>query len=366
MPSRCVAGAVCLAVAAVAIGCRPSVSTTAKPAAGTTRLQGAGATFPAPFYKRLVVVYQDVHPDVLIDYQSIGSGGGIQAITDKTVHFCGTDAPMNKKELEAVGGEASIIEFPSCAGGVVSTYNVPGVTGTLKFTGKLLADIYLGKVSRWNDPAIAKVNADIQLPDLAITPVWRTDGSGTTFIFTSYLAMQSEEFKSTVGLGKQVQWPFGQGGKGNEGVTAVVQQTAGGIGYVEQSYADNNHLLSGEVQNRDGKFVKASPETVSAAGAGPAAKMQGQVLAADIWDQPGEEAYPIASFTYLIVYKDLRNLAAKKSAQDLVSFLWWLTHDGQKQATELGYAPLAAEVQAKVEQALKGVNYKGEALKVGE
>ena len=255
---------------------------------------------------------------------------------------------------------------PSCAGGVVPTYNVPGVKGTLKFTGKLLADIYMGKVSRWNDPAIAKVNADVQLPDLAITPVWRTDGSGTTFIFTNYLATQSEEFKSTIGLGKQVQWPFGQGGKGNEGVTAVVQQTAGGIGYVEQSYADNNHLSSGEMQNKDGKFVKASPESVSAAGAGPAAKMQGQVLAADIWDQPGEKAYPIASFTYLIVYKDLRNLSDKKSAQDLVSFLWWVTHDGQKHAAELGYAPLAPEVRAKVEQALKSVNYKGEALKVGE
>src|SRR4051812_47224426 len=266
--------AACLLFSLISISV-PACKSSNGSVAGKTRLQGAGATFPAPFYKRLVVVYQDVHPDVLIDYQSIGSGGGIQAITDKTVHFCGTDAPMNKKELEAVGGEASIVEFPSCAGGVVPTYNVPGVTGTLKFTGKLLADIYLGKVSRWNDQAIAKVNAHVQLPDLAITPVWRTDGSGTTFIFTNYLATQSEEFQSTIGLGKQVQWPFGQGGKGNEGVTAVVQQTAGGIGYVEQSYADHNHLLSGEMQNKDGKFVKASPESVSAAGADPAAKMEG-------------------------------------------------------------------------------------------
>src|SRR5262249_42753414 len=161
------------------------------------------------------------------------------------------------------------------------------------------------------------------LPDLAITPVWRTDGSGTTFIFTNYLATQSEEFKSTIGLGKQVSWPFGQGGKNNDGVTAVVQQTVGGIGYVEQSYADSNHLRSGEIQNRDGKFVKASPESVSAAGADPAAKMEGQVLAADIWDQPGEKAYPIASFTYLVVFKDLNNLPDKASAQELASFLWW-------------------------------------------
>ena len=366
MPRLRIAGLLCLAIATLAVGCRPSADSAAKPAAGTTRLQGAGASFPAPFYKRLVVEYQRSHPDVLIDYQSKGSGGGIQAITDKTVDFCGTDAPMNKAELHAVGGEESIVEFPSCAGGVVPTYNVPGVKGTIKFTGNLLADIYLGKVSRWNDPAIAKTNVDVQLPDLAITPVWRTDGSGTTFIFTNYLATQSEEFKSTIGHGKQVQWKFGQGGKGNEGVTAVVQQTVGGIGYVEQSYADNNHLLHGEMQNKGGKFVKASPESVSVAGAGPAAKMEGQVLAADIWDQPGEQAYPIASFTYLIVYKDLKNLSDKKSAQALVSFLWWATHDGQKHAAELGYAPLAPEVQAKVEQALNIVTYKGEALKVGQ
>ena len=365
MPRRCIAGTICLVVAVFADGCRSSANSKSKPAAGTTRLQGAGASFPAPFYKRLVVEYQRAHPNVLIDYQSKGSGGGIQAITDKTVDFCGSDAPMNAKELEGVGGAESIVEFPSCAGGVVPTYNVPGVKGAIKFTGKLLSDIYLGKVSKWNDPAIAKVNPDARLPDLAITPVWRTDGSGTTFIVTNYLSTQSDDFKSTIGLGKQVQWPVGQGGKGNEGVTAVVQQTAGGIGYVEQSYADNNHLSYGEVQNKDGKFLKASPESVSAAGAGPAAKMQGQVLAADIWDQPGEKAYPIASFTYLIIYKDLRNLADKEAAQRLVSFLWWVAHDGQKHATELGYAPLATEVQAKVEQALKSVTYKGEALKVG-
>lgn len=375
MPSRCVTGVVCLGVAVLVMGCRPSAKPTAakngdKASAapsnkGETRLQGAGATFPAPFYKRLVVTYQESHPDVLIDYQSIGSGGGIRAITDKTVHFCGSDAPMNKKELEAVGGEAAIVEFPSCAGGVVPTYNIPNLKAELKFTGELLANIYMGKVNRWNDPAIAKINPEAQLPNLAITPVSRTDGSGTTYIFTHYLGTQSEEFKTTIGMDKQVQWPVGQGGKGNEGVTAVVQQTVGGLGYVEQSYADNNHLLYGLVQNKDGKFVKASPETVSAAGAEPAKQMQSQILAADIWNQPGEEAYPIASFSYLIVYKDLKNLPDKASAQTLVDFLWWTTHDGQKLAAELGYAHLAPEVQKKVEEALKVVTYKGESLKVG-
>ncbi len=368
MPYWRVAGMLCLVMvmAALTVGCRPSASSPAAEAAAGTRLQGAGATFPAPFYKRLVVVYQGIHPHVLIDYQSMGSGGGIQAITDQTVHFCGSDAPMNEKELERVGGAENILEFPACAGGVAPTYNVPGVTAPLKFTGKLLCDIYLGKVSQWNDPAIVAINPGVPLPDLAITPVWRTDGSGTTFIFTSYLATQSEEFATTVGFGKQVQWPFGQGGKGNEGVTAVVQQTAGGIGYVEQTYAENNRLLSGEVQNKAGKFVKASPESISAASAGPAGKMEGQILAADIWDQPAADAYPIASFTYLIVYKDLKNLSSKKSAQDLVSFLWWTVHEGQQHARELGYAPLAPEVQAKVAEVLKGVTYKGERLSVGD
>jgi phosphate transport system substrate-binding protein len=357
---RCSARSVCLVTSVLAIG----VAWSAIPAFGQARLQGAGATFPAPFYKQLVVVYQGINPNVLIDYQSIGSGGGIRAITDKTVHFCGSDAPMSKKELQAVGGEASIVEFPTCAGGVVPTYNLRGVKGDLKFTGKLLSDIYMGRVSKWNDPAIVKINPGVELPDLSITPVWRTDGSGTTFIFTNYLSTQSEEFKTAIGLGKQVQWPIGQGGKGNEGVTAVVQQTGGGLGYVEQSYADNNHLLYGAVQNKDGKFVKASPESVSAAGA--AVKMNGAVLAANIWDQPGEKAYPISSFTYVIVYRDLRNLHNRQSAQELLSFLWWVAHDGQAHAAKLGYAPLAPEVQKKVEEALKSVTFKGESLKVIE
>jgi phosphate transport system substrate-binding protein len=361
MRSGLITGMMCLLVATCVVGCRPG----GKATGDSTRLQGAGASFPAPFYRRLVVAYQAEHPNVLIDYQSIGSGGGIKAITDQTVHFCASDAPMNEKELEAVGGEDAIIEFPSCAGGVVPVYNVPGLESTIKFTGPLLADIYLGKVNRWNDPALAKINPDLQLPDLAITPVWRTDGSGTSFILTNYLATQSEDFREQVGSGKAVQWPIGQGGKNNDGVTAIVEQTAGGIGYVEQSYADHNQLLYGEIRNKDGKFVKASAESVSAAGVGPAAKMQGHVLAANVWDQPGQKAYPIASFTYLIVYRDLKNLTGKESAQELLSFLWWTTHAGQKHAVELGYAPLANEVRTKVEKALRSVTYKGEKLKVG-
>ncbi len=283
---------------------------TAAVAVADVRLQGAGATFPAPFYKRLVAEYQKLNPDVAIDYQSIGSGGGIKAFSEKTVDFGASDAPLNRKEMTGVGGKAAIIEIPSCAGGVVPTYNLPGVKTDLKFTGTLLADIYLGKVTKWNDPAIAKLNPGVDLPDMTITPAWRTDGSGTTFVWTNYLCTQSEDFKGTVGLGKAVRWPVGQGGKGNEGVTAVVQQTVGGLGYVEQSYADHNHIPYGAVQNKNGKFVKASPASVSAAGGGAAAQLKGNILAANIWNQPGDDAYPIASFTYLLVYKDMHNLSS--------------------------------------------------------
>lgn len=363
-------GYVCAAVLAVLVGgcsrSTESVDGSADSNSSKVQLQGAGATFPAPFYKRLVAVYQELHPQVLIDYQSIGSGGGIRAITDKTVHFAGSDAPMSKKEFQAAGGEAGIVEFPSCGGGVVPTYNVPDVTTSLQFTGELLADIYLGKVSQWNDPAIAELNPDAKLPDLPITPVWRTDGSGTTYIFTNYLATQSDDFVSTIGMGKQVQWSVGQGGKGNEGVTAVVQQTVGGLGYVEQSYADHNKLPYGSVKNREGKFVKASPDTVSQAGSGAVSELSGNILSADIWNQPGDEAYPIAAFTYLIVYKDLSNLPSQQSAQALVDFLWWATHDGQQYAAELDYAPLAPEVRAKIEQALKAITYKGQSLDTGK
>ena len=254
--------------------------------AGVVRLQ-ARRNVPAPFYKRIVAEYQKLHPDVAIDYQSIGSGGGIKAFTEQTVHFGATDAPLSAKEIKGVGGAAAIIEIPACAGGVVPTYNLPGVHADLKFTGELLADVYMGKITKWNAPAIARLNPGVNLPDISITPAWRTDGSGTTFVWTNYLCTQSDEFKSTVGRGKAVRWPVGQGGKGNEGVTAVVQQTIGGIGYVEQGYADNNHLAYGYIQNENGKFIKASPHTVSMAGSGAVSQMSGAILAANIWSQPG-------------------------------------------------------------------------------
>jgi len=349
------------AIAVLAHGCEDASNS------GPTsmRLSGAGATFPAPLYKRWVTEYEQIKSHVRIDYESVGSGAGIATITNKTSHFGASDAPLKSSELENMGGEANVVEFPSVAGSVVIIYNLPDVSGQLKLTGELIADIYLGEVSTWNDPRIAELNPGIELPETTITPVYRTDGSGTTFVFTNYLATQSEAFKSTVGAGKQVQWTIGQGGKGNEGVTQVVQQTKGGFGYVEDKYAKQNGQSTAAIRNRAGNFISSSPESVAAAGAGAADQMSGNLLAADIWNQPGDNAYPIAAFTYLIVYKDLNNLASQEAAQNLVDFLWWVTHDGQQMAADMGYAPLAPAVQAKVESAIKSLTYKGQSLQVG-
>ena len=345
------------AVAAIALG--------ASVASADVRLQGAGATFPQPLYERWVAEFQKLHPDIKIDYQGIGSGGGIKSITQKTVDFAGSDAPLSKSEIEGLGGADKIVEVPSVSGGVVPAYNIPGVKAQLNFSGPVLAGIYMGTVNKWNDPKITALNPGVQLPALAITPVYRTDGSGTNYVFTNYLATQSPEFKNSIGTGKEVKWPLGQGGKGTAGVAQVIQQTNGAIGYVEQNYADKNHILYGSVQNKSGKFVKASPESVSAAGEGAVGAMKGNVVTANIWNQTGDNAYPIASFTYLIVYKDLGNVKTREQAQALADFLWWATHDGEKLASELDYAPLSPNVLKRVEDALKMVNYKGQSVSVG-
>ena len=344
------------AVAALALGGSVAVA--------DVRLQGSGATFPQPLYERWVGEFEKLHPDVKIDYQGIGSGGGIKNITQKTVDFAGSDAPLSKSEIEGLGGEGNVIEIPSCSGGVVPAYHIPGVTAELKFSGPVLAEIYIGTVNKWNDPKIAKLNPGVQLPALAITPVYRTDGSGTNFVFTNYLATQSPQFRNSIGVGKEVKWPLGQGGKGNAGVAQVIQQTNGAVGYLEQNYADKNGIAYGSVQNKNGKFVKASPETVSLAGEGAVGEMKGHVVHANIWNQTGDQAYPISSFTYLIVYKNLDNVKTHEQAQALAQFLWWATHDGEKLASQLDYAPLSPAVQKKVEEALKVITYKGQALSV--
>jgi phosphate transport system substrate-binding protein len=327
------------------------------------RLQGSGATFPNPLYQRWVGEYQKANPTVKIDYQSIGSGGGIKAITEKTVDFAGSDAPLNKKEIEAMGGAEYVVQVPSCAGSVVPAYNVPGVAADIKFTGDVLAEIFMGKITKWNDAKLTALNAGVALPDTAITPAYRNDGSGTTFVWTNYLATQNEAFKETVGLGKQVKWPVGQGGKGNEGVAAVVQQTPGSIGYLELNYAIQNKIPFGSVKNQAGKFIKATTASVSAAGEGAVKNMTGSVLEANIWNQPGADAYPVASFTYLIFYKDLNNLKSKEEAQALMNFVRWATDDGQDLATKMDYAPLSKGVRSKVREALATVTYKGEPIK---
>jgi len=326
------------------------------------RLNGAGATFPNPIYQRWVVEYQKSHPEVKIDYQSIGSGGGIKGITDKTIDFAGSDAPMSKKEIEAA--KAPVVHIPTVAGAVVLAYNLPTVQGEVKLTGELVAEIYMGKISKWNDEKIAAVNAGVRLPDVVITPVWRTDGSGTSFVFTNYLAGQSAEFKESIGAGKQVKWPVGQGGKGNEGVTAVVQSTPGAVGYVEMNYATANKIPFALMRNKEGKFVKASAESVAAAGEG-AVEQMGKTLGVNIWDQLGDKAYPIAAFTYVIVYQDLGYLKDEGKAKALVEFLNWATSDGQGMAASMDYAPLSEGVQKKVKQAIGGLKWEGKAVAAG-
>jgi len=321
------------------------------------RLQGAGATFPNPLYQRWMADYQKSHPEIKIDYQAIGSGGGIKGITEKTVDFAGSDAPMSEKELAAAG--APVVQIPTCAGAVVLAYNLPGLSGEMKLTGPIVADIFMGKITRWNDSKLTAINPGLNLPNQPITTAYRTDGSGTNFVFTNYLATQSPEFARTIGTGKQVKWPGGQGGKGNDGVTAAVQQTPGAIGYIELNYAIANHIPFALLQNKDGKFVKASPQAVSAAGQGALAMMD-KSLAVDIWNQSGPDAYPIAAFTYIIVYKDLGYIKTEEKAKALVEFISWATGpDGQKIVPQLDYAPLSAGVQNKVKETIGTLTWNG-------
>lgn len=327
------------------------------------RLSGAGATFPETLYKKWVVEFQKAKPNVRVDYRAIGSGGGIKSITDKTVAFAGSDAPLNKKELDGVGGADKILELPVAAGGLVPAYNLPEVASPINFTGELLADIYLGKITQWNDPRLAAINSGVQLPDRPIVPAYRSDSSGTTFVWTSYLATQSTAFKETVGVGKQVSWPVGQGAPGNANVATIVSQTPGAVGYVEESFAAMNNIAFGKVKNASGAFVLASPATVSHATAAAFEKPRDDNrLIANIWNSPKADAYPVSALTYLIVYRDLSNLASKAEAQALVDYLRWCLTSGQPMAADLHYAPLYEATRAQVLAALSTLTYKGEPL----
>jgi len=312
-------------------------------------INGAGATFPFPLYSKWFSQYNKLHPDIQINYQSIGSGGGIKQITERTVDFGASDAPLTDEQLQKASG---VQHIPTVMGAVVIVWNLPGVQ-QLRIAPETLAAIYLGKVTKWNDAALKNDNPTAKLPDTAITVAHRSDGSGTTNIFTDYLSKVSPDWKSGPGKGTSVNWPAGLGGKGNEGVTGLVKQTEGAVGYVELAYANQNKLPTAELKSHDGEWVKASLESVSAAAAKAAIPEDYRV---SITDQPGDGAYPTAAFTYLLVYRDQQD-AAKGSA--LLNFIWWAVHDGQKEAAALDYAPLPKPVVEKVEQTLKRMTVNG-------
>ena len=325
--------------------------------AGDVRLQGAGASFPNPIYQKWFSEYNKLTPGAKFDYQSIGSGGGIKQITSRTIDFGGSDAPMKDDDLKAAPGQ--ILHIPTVIGGVVVTYNLPEVQTELKLTTAAVAGIFLGQIKKWNDPAIAGANAGVTLPAKDITVVHRSDGSGTSFVWTDYLSKVSPEWKEKVGVGTSVNWPVGVGAKGNEGVTGQVKQTPYSIGYVELIYAEQNKLPYGSIQNSTGEFVKPSLDSITAAAAGSAATIPDD-LRVSITNASGAGAYPIASFTYLLVYQEQADGAKGK---ELVNFLWWATHEGQQLAKQMGYSPLPAEVVTKAESKIKSITAQGKPLR---
>src|SRR5713226_5233575 len=311
-------------------------------------LNGAGATFPYPIYSKWFDEYHKLHPTVQINYQSIGSGGGIRQVTEGTVDFGASDVPMTDEQLSKT--KVKILHFPTVMGADVPTYNLPGVSKELRFSGDTLAAIFLGQVKKWNDAKIKKDNPGVNLPDKEITVVHRSEGSGTTFVWTDYLSKVSSDWKSKVGAGPSPNWPKGLGGKGNEGVSGLVKQTPGSIGYVELIYAVENKMAYGVVRNAAGTFVKADFNTVSEAAAG-AAKNMPDDFRVSITNAPGKNAYPISTFTWLLIPNKLDG--AKKAA--ITGFLKWMLTTGQKDAEGMSYAPLPKPVVAKEEKQIASI-----------
>jgi len=320
----------------------------ALPAVAQTTLNGAGATFPYPMYSKWFSEYHKLHPDIEINYQSIGSGGGIRQVLAGTVDFGASDGPMSDAQLAQA--KTKILHVPTVLGAVVPAYNIPGITGEIKFTPDAIAGIFLGKITTWNDSAITSANPGINFPSQPIIVIHRSDGSGTSFIFTDYLSKVSPEWQSQVGKGTSVKWPVGLGGKGNEGVAGMVRQMQGSIGYIELIYAVQNKIPYGIVKNSAGDFVKASLESVTAA-AGSVKSMPAD-FRVSITNAPGKEAYPISSFTWLLIPAQSKDPAKGKILAD---FLNWMVDDGQKMTAELTYAPLPANVAAKVKVEIKQV-----------
>lgn len=316
-------------------------------------INGAGASFPNPIYTKWFSEYRKAASNVQINYQSVGSGAGIKQVTDGTVDFGASDGPMNDEQLKAYQDKhgSPILHFPTVLGAAVPTYNIPGVNATLNFTPEALAGIYLGKITKWNDPAIAGPNKGVNLPANDIVVVHRSDGSGTTFIWTDFLSKVSDEWKSKVGAGTSVNWPVGLGGKGSEGVTGQIKNAPNSIGYVELIYASANNIPYGNVKNSSGTFVKADLASVSAAAAG-AAKNMPDDFRVSITNAPGKNAYPISSFTWLLIPAKFSD-AGKRDA--VKGFLKWMLSDGQKYAEGLSYAELPKEVVAKETKALNNI-----------
>jgi phosphate transport system substrate-binding protein len=316
---------------------------------GQTTLNGAGATFPYPMYSRWFSEYNKLHPDVQINYQSIGSGGGIRQVLNGTVDFGASDGPMSDEQLKEA--KVKILHIPTVLGAVVPAYNVPGISGDIKFTPDALAGIFLGKIQKWNDPAIAQANPGVKFPDKSIVVVHRSDGSGTTFIFTDYLSKVSKEWEATVGKGTSPKWPVGLGGKGNEGVAGQIRQLEGSIGYIELIYAVENKITYGAVKNAAGNFVKASLDGVTEAAA--SVKNMPADFRVSITDAPGKMAYPISSFTWLLIPEQAQD---PKKGKIIADFLVWMLNDGQKMTSQLSYAPLPASVVEKVKAAIKQIH----------
>jgi len=340
-----------VAVAIFCFGCKGTGPT------GTTSLQGAGATFPNPLYQKWLSEFSKQNPNVKIDYQSIGSGGGIKQIQAQTVDFGASDAPMTDTELKAAPAE--LIHIPTVLGAVVLTYNLQGVSKPLRFSPDVIADVFLGKITKWNDPRIKADNADADLPAADITVVHRADGSGTSFVFTDYLSKVSADWKEKVGADKSPKWPVGQGGKGNEGVTGQVKQQPNTIGYIELAYAVQNKLPAALIKNPSGKFVEASIDAVTAAAAASSATTPDD-LRVSITNASGADAYPISSYTYILAYKDQKDAAKGKA---LVDFIWWGIHDGEKYAKDLQYAPLPSEIVKRAETKINSLTFGGKPLR---
>ena len=324
---------------------------------GSVDLRGAGATFPNPLYQKWLSEYGKVHPNVKIDYQSIGSGGGINQLKKQTVDFGASDAPMSDDDLKSAPGE--VLHIPTVLGAVVLTYNLEGLKQPLRFSPEVIADIFLGKIKKWNDPKIAADNPGVTLSANDITVVHRSDGSGTSAVFTDYLSKVSAEWKEKVGAGVSPSWPIGLGGKGNEGVTGQVKNTPNTIGYIELVYAVKNNLPVAEIKNASGAFIAPSIDAVTAAAAASAASMPDD-LRISITNAAGAPAYPISSYTYILVYKDQKDAGKGKA---LVDFLWWGIHDGEGFAKELQYAPLPADIVKKAEAKINSVTANGTALR---